>query len=316
MTTIRSAEARRGAVASKEAWLTKARQKELRSLLKGLLYLSPSLLVFLLFVFYPLMRSFHLSLYATDPIGRPAVFVGLDQYQRLFNTPNFLYSLQVSVAFVLYTVPTTILAALFLAVLGSARLRGISVFRTVFSSTIAVSGATASLIFLFLYHPALGALNYFLDVLGLPRVPWLTSPVTALPSVALTTVWLQLGLNTVILLANLLGIPEELYESAKIDGAGFRAMFRHITIPMLSPTVFFLIVVDTLAAFQAFTQFNVLTDGGPVRATTVLVYSIYQEFYFNGQYGYASAQAVTLLGIMLVLTILQFGLLERRVFYR
>jgi sn-glycerol 3-phosphate transport system permease protein len=137
---------------------------------------------------------------------------------------------------------------------------------------------------LYLYHPALGILNYFLSLLGFPPVGWLTNVATALPSVAFVTIWLQLGLNTVILLAGMQGIPEELYESAMIDGASGPAKFRHITLPLLSPTLFFLLVVDLLAAFQTFTQFHVLTKGGPINSTNVLVFSIYREFYFNGQY--------------------------------
>jgi ABC-type sugar transport system permease subunit len=111
------------------------------------------------------------------------------------------------------------------------------------------------------------------------------------------------------------GIPEELYESAMIDGASGPAKFRHITLPLLSPTIFFLLVVDLLAAFQTFTQFHVLTKGGPINSTNVLVFSIYREFYFNGQYAYAAAQSMVLFLIMLMVTIVQFGVIERRVVY-
>ena len=132
---------------------------------------------------------------------------------------------------------------------------------------------------------------------------------------SIVTVWLQLGLNTVILLAGMQGIPEELYESAMIDGASGRAKFLHITLPLLSPTIFFLLVVNLLAAFQAFTQFHVLTKGGPINSTNVLVFSIYREFYFNAQYSYAAAQSMVLFLIMLLVTIVQFGVIERRVVY-
>jgi len=292
------------------------RWRAVRNFLLAMLFLSPSLVIFLTFVFTPLVRTFWLSTYATNPIGRPTVFVGLDQYLRLIQTPDFAYSLRVSLLFALYTVPTTILVGLVLATLGNMRLRGIALFRICFSFTIAVSGATASLIFLYLYHPATGPLNYFLDLLRLPRVNWLTDASTALMAVSLTTVWLQIGLNTIILLAGMQGISDEFYEAAKIDGAGFWASFRHVTLPLLSPTMFFLLVMDTLAALQAFTQFQVMTKGGPMSSTTVVVYSIYREFYFNGQYGYAAAQSVVLFFIMLVLTTIQFGVLERRVFYQ
>jgi sn-glycerol 3-phosphate transport system permease protein len=154
-----------------------------------------------------------------------------------------------------------------------------------------------------------------LSLAGLPPVRWLISTDTALLSVALTTVWLQLGLNTIILLAGMQGISEELYESAMIDGASPWSKFRHITIPLLSPTLFFLLIVDTLAAFQTFTQIHVMTSGGPQDSTNVIVFSIYREFYFNGRYGFAAAQSIMLFLIILALTVVQFGVVERRVHY-
>jgi ABC-type sugar transport system permease subunit len=267
----------------------------------------------MVFVFIPLVRTFFLSSYLTDPLGRPAVFVGLEQYRRLLATPVFLNSIQRSFLFVAYTVPSTILISLTLALLSNLRLKGISGFRMIFSLTIAVSAATSSLIFRYLYHPALGQLNYILSFLNISPIRWLIDASSALPSVAIVSIWLQIGLNTVVLLAAMQGIPEELYESAMIDGANYWQQVRKITIPMLSSTFFFLFVVDILAAFQTFTQVHVLTGGGPMDATNVVVFSIYREFYFNGQYGIAAAQAVVLFFIMLAITIFQFGFLEKQV---
>lgn len=289
--------------------------KEARLFLEASLYLLPSLVIFVTFVFVPLVRTFWLSFYATDPIGRPAVFVGLGQYLRLAG-PTFFNSLKITLVFVLYVVPTTLVIALVLATLANLRLRRIGIFRALFSSSIAVSGATASVVFLLMYNPAIGPLNYFLELLGFRPLNWHTDAATALPAVALTTVWLQLGLNTIILLAGMQGIPEEYYESASLDGAGFLTVFFRITLPLLSPTLFFLGVVDVLAAFQTFAPFEIMTKGGPIDATNTVVYSIYREFYFNGQYGFAAAQSVVLFIIMLVLTILQFRILEWRVFYQ
>ncbi len=293
-----------------------ARRRDIRNFLEALLYLAPSLLIFVTFVFVPLVRTFWLSGYATDPLGRPSVFVGLAEYQRLIETPDFANSLMTSLEFVLLTVPTTIVVGLILATLGNLRLRSITVFRAIISSTIAVSAATASLIFLYLYNQATGPFNYFLDLLRLPPVQWLTSSGWALVAVSMTSVWLSLGLNTIIMLAGMQGISDEYYESAKIDGAGFWSSFRNITLPLLSPTLFFLLVVDTLGALQAFTQIQIMTKGGPIDSTNVIVYSIYREFYFNGDYGFAAAQAVILFFIMLILTSIQFGVIERRVFYQ
>jgi ABC-type sugar transport system permease subunit len=295
--------------------LTGAQQREVKKFLTALLFLSPALIVFAAFVFIPLVRSIRLSAYLTDPLGRAVRYVGLLQYQRLFQNDDFLNSLARSVQFVLYTVPTTLLVSMGLALLGNLRLRRIDVFRMIFSITIAVSGATAALIFMYLYNPSLGWLNYLLSFVGIDAIPWLIDERFALPAVALTTVWLTVGLNTVILLAGMQGISEELYESAMIDGATAWSKFRHITLPLLSPTLFFLLIVDTLAAFQTFTQIHVMTSGGPLDSTNVLVYSIYREFYFNGKYGYAAAQSIMLFIIILALTVVQFGVVEKRVHY-
>jgi len=289
-------------------------KRAIKNFLEAMLYLSPALILFMTFVFIPLLRSVEISLYITDPIGRLVKFIGLANYQRLFETPDFVNSLNRTLLFILYTVPTTILISLGLAVLGDLRLKGIAFFRMVFSITIAISGATASLMFLYIYHPTIG-INYLLSLVGIANIPWLVSPDTALLSVSLTTVWLQIGLNTVIILAAMQTIPEELYESAMIDGANGWNRFVHITLPLLTSTFFFLLVVDILAAFQTFTPIHIMTSGGPLQSTNLLVYSIYREFYFNGKFGFAAAQSIVLFFIMLVLTILQFVFVERKVYY-
>lgn len=295
--------------------LTGVQKRETKKFIVAMLFLLPSLFIFTTFTFIPLVRTISLSTYLTDPIGRPTVFAGLLQYERLFSTTTFINSFSRSTLFVLYTVPTTIILGLLLALLGNLRLKRISIFRVFFSSTIAVSGATASLMFLYLFHPTIGSLNYLLGLVGIEPIEWLIKESSALPSVAMTSIWLQLGLNTVILLAAMQGIPEELYESAMIDGANSWNKFIHITIPFLSSTFFFLLVVDMLASFQTFTPIHIMTSGGPMDSTNLLVYSIYREFYFNGKYGFAAAQSIMLFLVMLVLTIIQFVFVERKVFY-
>jgi len=300
---------------ARQRGLSGQQKRQVRTFFLALGYLAPSLIIFLVFIFIPLVRTFWLSSYITDPIGRPAMFVGLMQYKKLFATPVFMNSLLRSLMFVLYTVPTTLLLALVLAALANLRLRFISIFRIIFSLSIAVSGATASLMFMYLYHPSIGSINYLLEMIGITPIPWLVSESSALPAVSMVSVWLQLGLNTVILLAAMQSIPDELYESAMIDGANGWSRFVHITLPFLSSTFFFLLIVDMLAAFQTFTPIHIMTSGGPLDSTNLLVYSIYREFYFNGQYGFAAAQSIMLFLIMLGLTIFQFTVVERKVFY-
>lgn len=291
------------------------RLRELKDWLRAFPFLAPSLIVFTIFVFVPLIRSVIMSLYGTNPIGQMTNFVGLKYYQRLFTSPAYINSMLVTLKFVLYTVPAVLIFGLLLATLGNLRLKGISIFRVLFSLTIAISGATAALIFMFLYHPLIGIFNYLLSLVGISSIPWLISTKWALIAVAIPRIWLQTGFATVLLLAGMQGISEEYYEAAKIDGAGFWQSWRHITLPLITPSLFFLLVVTTLGAFQTFTEVNVLTGGGPVNSTEVIVQEIYRSFYFNGQYGLASAQALILFVIILVLTIIQFGVLEKRVNY-
>ncbi len=314
MATLRSASGATQAL-PRASTRRSTRVRSLKNFLVAMLFLSPSLAIFLYFVFIPLIKTFQLSLFYTNPLGQMGSFAGFDNYQTIFTGPDLLNGLRVSLLFALYVVPTVIALALLLAVLANVQLRGITIFRAIFSSTIAVAGAVASVIFMFLFNPVSGVFTYLLDLAHLPRIPWLVSPDTALMSVSLVTVWLGLGFNTIIILAALQGIPQELYESAKIDGAGFWASFRHVTIPMISPTLFFLVVVQTLNTLQAFAQINVLTRGGPANSTNAMVYLIYRTFFFYGQYGTAAALSIILFLVMLVLTVLQFGVLERRVHY-
>jgi len=291
------------------------RRRALMEWLRALPYLAPSLILFTIFVFVPLVRSVVLSLYGTNPIGQMTNFVGFKYYERLLTSEVYRNSLLVTLKFVLYTVPGVIVVGLVLSTLANLRIRGITVYRIAFALTISISGATAALLFMFLYHPLLGAFNYLLSLVGIDPVPWLTDTRYALLAVAIPRIWLQSGFATVLLLAGMQGISEEYYDAAKIDGAGFWSSWRHITVPLLTPTLFFLLVVTSLNAFQTFTEVNVLTHGGPVDSTQVIVHEIYRSFYFNGQYGYASAQALVLFVIILALTAVQFGVLEKRVHY-
>lgn len=289
--------------------------RDIRDWLRAFPFLAPSLLFFTVFIFIPLVRSVILSMHGTNPIGQMTAYVGLKYYQRLFASEAFRNSIVVTLKFVLYTVPPILIAGLVLSTLANLRLRGVSVFRIIFSLTISISGATAALLYMFLYHPLLGSFNYLLSFIGVAPIPWLIDVKWALIAVAIPRIWLGTGFSTVLLLAGMQGISEEYYEAAKIDGAGFWQSWSHITLPLITPSLFFLLVVTTLGAFQTFTEVNVLTAGGPVNSTDVIVQEIFRSFYFNGQYGLASAEALVLFVIILVLTIIQFGVLEKRVNY-
>jgi len=290
--------------------------RDLRSLAVGVAYLAPALFIFVVFVFIPLGRTFYLSFYNTRSTGFVTTFNGIDHYIDLITSQTFLSSLLATGLFAVYAVPVGITLGLVLAVLLNQRLRGISVFRTMMASTIAISAAVGSLVWLLLFNPSLGLLNYVLSLGGIRGPEWLIQPTTAIIAIAITTIWLTLGTNIIVLLAGLQGIPEEIYEAARLDGARGTRMFTRITVPMVSPSLFFLLVVDTVAVLQAFTQIHLLTRGGPVDATRTLVYSIYLDAFQNFQFGFASAESVVLLVLIMTLTILQFRFVERRVHYQ
>jgi sn-glycerol 3-phosphate transport system permease protein len=292
------------------------RARVIRETLAASPFLLPSLALFAVFVFYPLVRSVWLGFHATDPFGRREVWVGIEQYRDVLTSSDFRYSLFVTGQFALYTVIPATAIGLYLALLAHRRLPGIVVFRTIFSSTVASSVAVSSVMWLLLLNPGVGVLNYLLDQGGAPTANWLTDPKWALPAVAATTVWMNVGFATIVILAGLQNIPEELYESARVDGARSWNQFLHVTLPGLSPTLLFVSVVGVIFAFQSFGQIHILTQGGPLDSTTVIVYSIYREAFLHYNVGLASAQAVVLFVIVLLLTLIQFAAAQRWVFYR
>lgn len=293
------------------------RLREVQATLASLLYLLPSLVAFAIFVFYPVIKSVWISLHADNPFGGTSnIFVGLDQYKNALSSESYRNSLKITLLYTLYTVPAGLAVALLLAVLANLRLRAISVFRVAFAITIGVSVGAGAVIFALLYNPSVGMLNYLLSRVGVPPIQWLTHTNSALWAIAIGTIWLGLGFNFTILLSGLQSIPEELYESARIDGASPARMFTSVTLPLLSPTLFFVSVISVIGAFQSFAQIDVLTAGGPVNSTNVVVYSIYKDFFRNGHTAFASAQAVILFVILVILTGIQFKSLGSRVFYQ
>jgi sn-glycerol 3-phosphate transport system permease protein len=286
--------------------------------LSAFAYLLPALVVFGVFVFWPLVKSVILSVQGTDILGNPSGWVGLVNYGKLFSDPDFGKVLWVTLGFTVLTVVPSIAIALLAALLLQGRIRGIRFFRTAFALPFAFSVATASVIFGVLYNPASGVLNGLLSYIGVDKVHWLTDPDLALFSVSGATVWMEIGYNLLVLSAGLGALPDDVLEAARLDGAHGWRLQRSIVMPLITPQLFFLVVVGTIHSLQSFGQIKILTVGGPEGRTTTLVYSIYEQAFANNNsnYGYASAQAMVLLLVVLVITALQFGVLERKVFYR
>jgi sn-glycerol 3-phosphate transport system permease protein len=294
----------------------------------GYLLLLPAFLVFAVFIFYPFVRNFYLGFFSTPPFpGQPKDFVGIDQYRDVLSSSEFLDSLKVTVTFAIITVPVGIALGILLAVLAHQKLKGVGIYRMFFSSTVATSIAVASVIFGTLLSPQVGLLQ---GIQTEPSILQNASPIidinlpvirSFIPSVSLTavaviTIWHTLGLSFILMSAGLQAIPDELQEAAEIDGAGPWSRFWHVTLPLLSPTIFFAFVVGSIFAFQTFGQIDLLTPrGGPLKSTNVLTYFIYDQLQFAKNDGKAAVLAIALFGVTLLLTLVQFWFLERRVSY-
>ena len=281
--------------------------RRFRDMALALFLLAPSAVVFVAFFFLPLYRLVDLGLHEQNRFGTEERWVGWSQYSDVITGDDFLDGLRHTVLFVLYTVPAGVVLGILLAVAANRHLRGIKVFQTIFASTVASSVAVASVIFLVLVNPQIG---YFRN-LGFIS---LSDPDTALRGVALSSVWQNLGLTFVIVLAALQSVPDELYEVSILDGYGPLRRFFKVTLPLISPTLLFLVVVLVIFGFQAFAQVEILTAGGPAGSTETLVFKIFRAQQPADQ-GEGAVMALGLFVITALVTLAQFALLERRVQY-
>lgn len=262
----------------------------------------------------PLVGSLILSFSQWNLIQSP-VLIGFDNYRQLAQNPVFWQTLKNTAYFTFAGVPLQIALGLFLAVLLNNNTRGIEFFRTAYFLPVVSSTVAVSLIWQWLFDSHTGLINYLLGLVGIDPVPWLVSPRWAMPSVIIVAVWKGIGYNMVIFLAALKGVPGELYESARIDGAGSWKQFWHITFPLISPSTFFVTVTSVINSFQVFDVTTVLTAGGPANATNTLVMMIYQYAFQFFRMGYASAIAYVLFGIVLIVTLIQASFSKRWVHY-
>ena len=279
--------------------------------LASYLYLVPSLLIFAVFLFYPFFKTVYLSLFMTNRMGQAKLFVGLQNYQDLLSSASFLNSLKVTLIFVLIVVFGSMVLGLTAAVLCNRAFPGIRAFSTAYALPMAIASSSAAMIFKIMLHPAVGIVN---KLLGLD-INWLNDPNTALYCVAMLTAWLNSGINFLYFSAGLGNIDETIYERASVDGASGVQQFFSLTLPGLSPIMFYTLVVNIIQAFQSFGQIKLLTEGGPNESTNVIVYSIYRDAFFNYRFGSASAQSVILFVIIMLITLVMFRLEKKGVSY-
>ncbi|MFR3727435.1 carbohydrate ABC transporter permease [Lacrimispora sp.] len=274
-------------------------------------YLVPALAVFALFLFYPFFKTIYLSLYKTNKMGQAKLFVGLGNYSELLKSSSFFNSLLVTGVFVLIVVSVSMLLGLMGAVLCNKTFPGIRIFSTAYALPMAIASSSAAMIFKIMLHPSIGIVN---KVLGL-NINWISDPRYALVCVALLTAWLNSGINFLYFSAGLSNIDETIYERASVDGANSFHRFFYLTLPGLSPIMFYTLVVNIIQAFQSFGQVKVLTQGGPGESTNLIVYSIYRDAFFNYRFGSAAAQSVILFIIIMILTLCMFRLEKKGVNY-
>jgi len=275
-----------------------------RDVLLAYVLLLPSLIIFVVFFYRPFLNLVHWGTFESRRNGAFFEYVGLKQYREQLTGEDFREGAWHSLQFVLYTVPPGLILGILLAVAAHRRLKGIKVFQAIFSSTIASSVAVSSVLFLWFFNPTV----------GLFKVDWLTNPDMAMFAVSLSSVWQNLGLSFVIVLAGLQTIPDEVVEAATLDGYGPTRRLLRITVPLLSPVLLFLLVILVIHGLQAFAQIDLLTKGGPVRATETLVYKI-NRLTRPDNITIGAVYSVGLFLITLAVTALQFSILERRVHY-
>ncbi len=279
--------------------------------IKPYLFLIPCLAIFGIFLFYPFVKTVYLSLFKTNKMGEAKLFVGLDNYITLMQSGSFWNSLFVTVIFVVVVVFVSMALGLLAAVFCNRAFPGIRVFSTAYALPMAIASSSAAIIFKIMLHPSVGIIN---KIFGLD-INWVSDPKYALICVSLLTAWLNSGINFLYFSAGLSNIDESIYERASVDGANSVQKFFRLTLPGLSPILFYTLVVNIIQAFQSFGQIKILTQGGPGESTNVIVYSIYRDAFFNFRFGSAAAQSIILFLIVMVLTLFMFRIEKKGVKY-
>jgi ABC-type sugar transport system permease subunit len=280
-----------------------------------LAFIAPNFALFAVFTFYPLLYNFYLSFTKWNMVSPTIPFVGVENYVTLVHDAVFWKVLRNTFYLGIGSITVRLVLALLLALVLNQRLAGRSFYRAIIFSPTFTTGAAVAIVWTWLLHKQLGLVSLPLNLLGIASPNWLADVRWTLPAIILVTVWKGLGYDMVIFLAGLQSIPHELYEASQVDGAGRWASFRHVTLPMLSPITFFLVVTSVIQALQTFDLVAVMTGGGPLNSSKVIVYYIYENAFKFFKVGYASTLAIVLFLLTLLITIGQVRLSRRWVHY-
>ncbi|MBI3786983.1 MAG: extracellular solute-binding protein [Ignavibacteriales bacterium] len=293
---------------------TRARGKARATTGTAISFLAPSIFHLIVFVFTPILFAAYLSLHRWDIVVPEKPFVGLDNFKEMLSDDTFWNALKNTFLYSL-NVPLGMIVSLVVAMMVNRKVKGIAFLRMLYFLPSVTSFVAIALVWMWIYHPTFGLANFVLGTLGLGQSQWLNSTNTAMISIIIFSIWLGIGYQMVIFLAGLQGIPGELYDAAHIDGANNWKKFWRITLPLLKPTTFFILVTSLISSFQVFTSIYIMTAGGPVRSTDVLVYHIYQSAWEQLRMGYASAMSWVLFVIIMIATWIQFKLIGNDVEY-
>lgn len=265
------------------------------------LFIAPNIALFVTFMIIPILFTFYISLFNWSILGTPE-FAGLSNYRKLFSDSVFFKALGNTLYYTVGSVSISVVLGLAGAILLNRKIPLRPFFRGVFFAPVVVSLVATGLIWSWMFNGTYGLINHVLSLLGLQGVNWLSSPVWAMPALIMTTVWFKTGYCMVIYLASLQNIPPSLYEAGEMDGANGWQRFWHITLPMLRPTTVFVLVISVINGFMVFDLIYTMTNGGPGRATTVLVQYIYQKSFVESEMGYGSALGTFFFFVVLALT--------------
>ena len=296
------------------AWIPTPRRRV--DLLTVFLFLLPSLLVFGVFVYYGLGFNLYLGFTSWNFLSETKKFIGLANYQLMFSDLRFWKILLNTTYYAIGTVTLSMSLGLFFAVLLNQKIPGRNIIRTILFSPYVTTTAAVAVLWIWIFDPTYGLINNWLAIVGIDGPRWLTDTRWAMPTLLIMNTWRNSGYAMIIFLAGFTNIPKEFYEAAEIDGASRFQTFFEITLPLLTPTTFFLIVTTLLSAFQVFDQIAVITQGGPVYATMVLNYALYTEAFVSFRAGYAAALATILFVILFSITVIQQRLSRRWVHYQ
>ncbi|SKC38227.1 carbohydrate ABC transporter membrane protein 1, CUT1 family (TC 3.A.1.1.-) [Krasilnikoviella flava] len=279
------------------------------------LFAFPNLALIAVFAYWPVLENLYLSLTNWDFISPEPIFIGLSNYAQLFTSSTFLDVMVTTVTWVVVVVGASLVLGIALASLFSMKLPGTAAVTGIVFAPHVIAGAAIGAVWLFIFDPNYGLARTLFEAVGLTSPSWTTDASWALPALLIVSIWKGVGFVAIVYLAGMQGLPSEVLEAARLDGANRWRLFTRIVLPLLSPTTFFLVITQTIAAFQAFDIIAIMTGGGPASATTTLSWFIYEQAFQRSNVGYSAAAGTVMFVILMVITMLQFRYVERKVHY-